>query len=95
MIADAILDLLSAPANWLISLLPAAAFNATDAAGAGFQDPSLTLGWINGQQTILTGGPGFIFNGGLLVAMLTSWLAIETAILSVRTLVWIKKAALF
>jgi len=84
-------------ASLVIGLFPAAEFTPSGAVGTTFADPSLTLGWVNAQQAtqVVTGGPGFIFNGGLLVAMLTSWLAIETAILSVRTLVWIKKAALF
>lgn len=95
MLTDAILDVLSAPANWMLSLLPPSTFSAEAAVGAGSADPSLTLGWIQAQGTsVLTGGPGFIFNGELLIAMLGSMLAVELAIFSVRGVVWIKKAAL-
>jgi hypothetical protein len=94
-LTDAILDVLSAPGNWLIGLLPAATFTPDAAVGSGYADPSLTLAWVQTQgSSVLTGGPGFIFNGELLAAMLTSMLAVELAIFSVRGIVWIKKAIL-
>jgi hypothetical protein len=93
-LADAVLDILSAPANWLLGLLPQATFSAAGAVGTAYADPSTTLAWIQTQQSVLTGGPGFIFNGSLLIAMLGSMLAVELAIFSVRGIVWIKKAML-
>jgi hypothetical protein len=95
MLTDALLDAFSAPANWLLGLLPDAVFDPAAAVGSGYADPSLTLGWIAAQSDLIQGGPGFIFNGGLIVGMLSAWLAIEAAIFAVRGIVWLKKAVLF
>ena len=90
MITDAILDWFQNAATWLIGALPDSAFNP-----ATYGDPVAALQGVQAQgQAVLSGGPGFIFNGPLFVAMVASWCAVELGIFTVRGLVWVKKALL-
>jgi hypothetical protein len=91
MITDGILDWLFAVPTWLVGLLPDASIDPTV-----YGDPAQTLGGIAAQgSSVVSGGIGVIFNGQLLAAMVTGWLAIEASTYAVRTIVWIKKAVLF
>jgi hypothetical protein len=91
MLTDKLMDFLTAPLTWGLTQLPDAQLGPDQLVGAAYADPSTSLQWIQSQgSSVLTGGPGFIFNGGLIVGLLTVMFSIELAVLTFRTVMFVK-----